>query len=413
MDRRDPENLDYETFVDTYLAPNEPCLISSLVEGWPAFTELNSGGKVDIDYLEAMFGEASAPVHATTVVGANFFGGVSKPVTRSMTVMEYCSWWRSHHTGEGDGDGDGDGDTDGHRHGHGDNEEGTMRYLYLKDWKFTVAFPSFHLYTRPVYFKEDWLNDVASAYKFVYLGPKHTCTRMHADVLRSYSWSSNVCGRKRWYLVRPEHTHLLYDVFGRVLCPHLHFDLENALNAVLFPGLKFARKVAFEVIQETGETIFVPSGWHHTVENLEDTLSINHNWLNGYNLKGSWEKLKRELLLASERRKADAERKGISDFLVIDTVRGAGAAVNESPESFDDDSLQASGDLVLLYDIIAYQVSKNLPTLSSSDLTCMRDVLSDIIALFAGGEGGYEGALNRRTEWKGSELLKIIEGALG
>lgn len=30
------------------------------------------------------------------------------------------------------------------------------------------------------------------------------------------------------------------------------------------------------MMQESGEAIFVPSGWHHTVVNLEDTLSINH-----------------------------------------------------------------------------------------------------------------------------------------
>ena len=29
-------------------------------------------------------------------------------------------------------------------------------------------------------------------------------------------------------------------------------------------------------MQGAGGAIFVPSGWHHTVENLEDTLSINH-----------------------------------------------------------------------------------------------------------------------------------------
>lgn len=64
-----------------------------------------------------------------------------------------------------------------------------------------------------------------------------------------------------------------------------------------------------ECIQESGDTIFVPSGWHHQVYNLvcfspllslyrpvtlfqcmslnvlqEDTISINHNWLNAYNL---------------------------------------------------------------------------------------------------------------------------------
>lgn len=46
--------------------------------------------------------------------------------------------------------------------------------------------------------------------------------------------------------------------------------------------------------QEAGETIFVPSGWHHTVMNLEDTLSINHNWLNGYNIHWAWALLQQE-----------------------------------------------------------------------------------------------------------------------
>ena len=48
------------------------------------------------------------------------------------------------------------------------------------------------------------------------------------------------------------------------------------------------------LLQETGETIFVPSGWHHTVQNLEDTLSINHNWLNGYNIHWAWALLQQE-----------------------------------------------------------------------------------------------------------------------
>lgn len=35
------------------------------------------------------------------------------------------------------------------------------------------------------------------------------------------------------------------------------------------------------------QALFVPSGWHHSVENLEDTLSINHNWINGFNIAWS------------------------------------------------------------------------------------------------------------------------------
>ena len=28
--------------------------------------------------------------------------------------------------------------------------------------------------------------------------------------------------------------------------------------------------------------LFVPSAWYHQVENLEDTISINHNWLTAH-----------------------------------------------------------------------------------------------------------------------------------
>lgn len=38
------------------------------------------------------------------------------------------------------------------------------------------------------------------------------------------------------------------------------------------------------VVQEAGEVIFVPSGWYHQVHNLDDCLSINHNWINAANV---------------------------------------------------------------------------------------------------------------------------------
>ncbi len=33
------------------------------------------------------------------------------------------------------------------------------------------------------------------------------------------------------------------------------------------------------VVQQKGEMLFVPSGWRHSVENLEETISVNHNWI--------------------------------------------------------------------------------------------------------------------------------------
>lgn len=45
---------------------------------------------------------------------------------------------------------------------------------------------------------------------------------------------------------------------------------------------------SFEVIQRAGQTVFVPSGWHHQVWNMEDTISLNHNWFNGCNIHWIW-----------------------------------------------------------------------------------------------------------------------------
>ena len=116
-------------------------------------------------------------------------------------------------------------------------------------------------------------------HRFVYIGPAGSTTRMHCDVLASYSWSVNVCGTKRWQLLPPSSTPLLFDALGHQLAT----GLSDCCS--WFGGLTTARNHAIEIIQRSGEAIFVPSGWHHSVENLEDTLSINHNWINACNLQ--------------------------------------------------------------------------------------------------------------------------------
>ncbi|KAF6031719.1 JMJD4 [Bugula neritina] len=55
-----------------------------------------------------------------------------------------------------------------------------------------------------------------------------------------------------------------------------------------------------EVTQSSREIIFVPSGWHHQVHNLETTLSVNHNWFNGCNAEKCWNYLKYNLQLVEK-----------------------------------------------------------------------------------------------------------------
>ena len=164
--------------------------------------------------------------------------------------------------------------------------------VYGKDWHFLLHKDdeADSLFEVPEPFKDDWLNwywinccNEADDYRFIYLGGRSTFTAMHHDVLKSFSWSVNICGRKRWLLWPPSSD----DLSG--------FS-ETEVTARLGQPVEF--------IQEPGFAVFVPSGWYHIVENLgssgpnaEDliTMSVNHNWLNGFNIYAVWKFIAAEL----------------------------------------------------------------------------------------------------------------------
>ncbi|KAF1314414.1 Sulfhydryl oxidase 2, partial [Globisporangium splendens] len=121
---------------------------------------------------------------------------------------------------------------------------------------------------------------------------------MHHDVFRSYrylpcsglrSWSVNITGRKEWIFFHPDEEWKLKDRFGRYVIPDVTME---DIDRTQFPHVHEATPIY--VTQEAGEAIFVPSGWYHQVKNVEATISINHNWFNGYNLDQIWQFFQRE-----------------------------------------------------------------------------------------------------------------------
>ncbi|KAI9492732.1 hypothetical protein BDB00DRAFT_826953 [Zychaea mexicana] len=163
---------------------------------------------------------------------------------------------------------------------------------YLKDWHFVRSFPEYNAYKVPHVFEDDWMNeywlkDNKDDYRFVYMGGDGTFTPLHADVYRSYSWSSNICGIKKWTLFPPGEERLLKDKLG-----NLAYDLRS-IDPVQFPCTKQAKRIV--VYQRDGETLFVPSGWFHQVENIGLTISINHNWSNACNLGMTFRSLASDL----------------------------------------------------------------------------------------------------------------------
>lgn len=67
-------------------------------------------------------------------------------------------------------------------------------------------------------------------------------------------------------------------------------NLPENIESLLEHDSKF-----YEIIQQPGEALFVPSGWHHQVFNIENTISVNHNWINSCNIDVVWNYLKENL----------------------------------------------------------------------------------------------------------------------
>ena len=402
--REDCELLTYADFVLKYMEPNLPVLFRpSLIEDWKATQAWKipvSDGEgcnrydVNFDYLLEHFGHNEVEVHVQEAAG---FDSIVRPRKISMTVSEYIDLQ----------------DNDNNVIHSDEEEEEKVHCYYLKDWKFLVQNPEHHdAYTCPKYFEDDWLNaSMKSAYKFVYLGQAGTSTRLHADVLSSYSWSTNLVGRKRWHLIPPYYTIFLFDIFGQTLAPHLNYS-KDAASTMLYPGLSMARRNAFEIIQEEGETIFVPSGWYHQVENLESTnstLSINHNWINGYNISWSWQRINRELSRYNERNASS-----IKDISNMDDTAGP---TNES----------IHGDLLLLWMMLQNRINEIIEDASEyafeqnarnniimrpgkymleHDLRAIQPILQELVML-EGKELDF--GVSKQCQWSATDMLSVIE----
>ncbi|CAG8509088.1 4031_t:CDS:1 [Paraglomus occultum] len=105
--------------------------------------------------------------------------------------------------------------------------------------------------------------------------------------MRSNSWSSNICGIKKWTLFPPHQEEFFKDSLNNKV-----YDIRSVDNNK-FPNFSKAKR--FIVYQHAGETLFVPSGWYHQTENIGDTISINHNWANSTNLDLTYSGLREDL----------------------------------------------------------------------------------------------------------------------
>lgn len=256
--------LTYNDFFVEFMRANKPVIISGISDRWECRNWIQENS-VNFEYLRECIDTSSmVPIANCNKV---YFNAHEKS---EMTFGEFLDYWQRR--------------IECHQ-SDGSSSEGGDLY-YLKDWHLQRSMPNYQFYETPMYFASDWLNEFclksdSDDYRFVYMGPKGTWTPFHSDVFSSFSWSTNIYGVKRWLFFAPGEELKLCDAFG-----NLPFDLDEA-------DIERRQASCIEIIQRAGETIFVPSGWYHQVYNLEDTISVNHNWFNGCNVHAILTALKR------------------------------------------------------------------------------------------------------------------------
>ncbi|CAD7963394.1 unnamed protein product [Amoebophrya sp. A120] len=155
-------------------------------------------------------------------------------------------------------------------------------------------------------FQFDWLNHpppvgLGEDYRFCYAGRKGTATAPHFDVLCSYSWSANICGRKFWRLFScadfgslVDEKRNVIDYRGPESFAGDHGEHQDGSCQVRTNDCDQVEEISgkqqrhhpqvYRVVQNPGELFFVPACWVHDVVNITDAVSINHNWLNAFSL---------------------------------------------------------------------------------------------------------------------------------
>jgi hypothetical protein len=214
------EDLSYNDFKKKYLLPGKPVLIKGLANLQPA------GKKWTIDWFKKTMGDLQIGV----------FDNNEKKHVYSTTVNP-------------------------------DKKMGFGDFLDLitKDEPSSIRMFRYNLYKQNPVLRKDFscpslirkLNPMRR-FGFMFLGGKDTDVRLHYDVDYSNVLLTQFYGNKKVILFPPQYSKYLYKMPFNT---HSLVDLKN-VNFKDFPGLKHVK--GYQITQEAGDGVFMPSGhWHY------------------------------------------------------------------------------------------------------------------------------------------------------
>ncbi|KAI9992306.1 hypothetical protein PInf_017699 [Phytophthora infestans] len=121
-------------------------------------------------------------------------------------------------------------------------------------------------------------------FRWIVIGPQRTGAPWHQDPARTSAWNSLVKGRKRWAIYPPDSPPPGVNVGKNGEHQSSGLDMPSLMWYLhVYPTLSTDQK-PLEIIQEEGDTIYVPNGWWHLVLNLDLTIAVTQNFVDSHNV---------------------------------------------------------------------------------------------------------------------------------
>lgn len=259
------ENLTKEIFIEEFLLPNKPVIITDAMKEW-------RGEKFIPDYLEQEFGHYEVQIYndlfdlqTIDTLGAYLNQNFNNQLEAKGSI-EYIRW-----------------------------------YTKLKEvdffWSDEVFASLKEAWSNPYFFPNDSLaipftkkgefsniNDTRFPYKGLFISGKGARTRLHRDPFNSDAILCQFFGEKKIVLYHPNQAE--YIMNGNEFV-----DIKNP-DSQKFPNLHKTNS-KYEDILSPGEIIIFPAGWFHDVTCLSDSISITWNFVHSSKLDDFYSYIKK------------------------------------------------------------------------------------------------------------------------
>ena len=231
IERRD--RISQQEFLENYYATNTPLVLTGMARDWPAMSKWTP------DYIKANYGDVEVEVQLNRESNPDYEIEIAKH-KQTMNLGTYTDWV---------------------------TQGGMTNDFYMVANNGNLDRPELKGLFDDIQILPEFFNpEDCKGRVFFWFGPAGTITPLHHDCMNIMM--AHIYGRKRWRLINPIYTPLLYNHIG----VFSQIDLENP-DITKFPLFKEVQ--VSEVVLSPGEILFVPVGWWHQVKGLDVTLSVS------------------------------------------------------------------------------------------------------------------------------------------